>query len=347
MDKFVSTWSDGKTLPENYVFSTEMRPGEHVPVSKNIPVIDLGKAVGLDRKETIQKIIEASQEFGFFQVINHGVPQTVIDDARTAYQDFFDLPTEEKLKLCSSDISQKCIYYTSNVVYDEEDIHAWRDSLRHFCSPLEECIHSWPQKPTKYREVVGKYVTEVNEMGTRILELISEGLKLGVGYFANELSQEQYLSIHCYPPCPDPSLTLGLRPHCDTGLITILLQGTVAGLQTLTDGQWIGVEPILDAFVINIGYQLQIVSNGKLHSVEHRAVTNKDETRMTAAFFIEPKGDCIVEPAKALINAENPPIYKSVKYAEFVQVFREAYLGKIKNALEPYMITSTSSLSTE
>lgn len=69
MNNFVYSWSDGKTLPESYVFPPEKRPGEHlVHVSKNIPVIDLGKAVGLHRKEAIQQIIDASQEFGFFQV---------------------------------------------------------------------------------------------------------------------------------------------------------------------------------------------------------------------------------------------------------------------------------------
>lgn len=108
------------------------------------------------------------------------------------------------------------------------------------------------------REVVGDYVMKVREVGSRILELICEGLGLEPGYFAGELSQLQIMSVHHYPPCPDPSLTLGTRKHCDTGLITILLQGDIPGLQVLKDGQWIGVEAIPDALVINVGYQLQV-----------------------------------------------------------------------------------------
>ncbi|KAL2934930.1 Protein DOWNY MILDEW RESISTANCE 6 [Bienertia sinuspersici] len=151
-EQLVSSWSDGKTLPESYILPPETRPGETVvPTSNSLPVIDLGKTQGFDRKETIQKIIEASQKFGFFQVINHGVPRKVCDDANGAFKEFFELPLEEKSKFYSLDLSKKCILYTSNVDYDKEEIHNWRDSLRLECTPLEDCIKSWPEKPAHYR----------------------------------------------------------------------------------------------------------------------------------------------------------------------------------------------------
>ncbi|XP_021770196.1 flavanone 3-dioxygenase 2-like [Chenopodium quinoa] len=330
---FVSSWSDGTTLPESYVFPPEKRPGKDVvPTSKNVPVIDLGKAEGETRKETIQKIIEASKEFGFFQVINHGVPRKVVDETREIFEEFFELPKEEISKFYSSDIGKKCIVFTSNIDFDKEDIHNWRDSVRPLCTPLQECIESWPEKPTRCRKVVGEYVREVGKLGSGLLELISEGLGLEPGYFANELSENHVMAVHHYPPCPDPSLTLGTRRHSDPGLITFVLQGDVPGLQVLKDGKWIGVEAIPHAFVVNIGYQLQIVSNGKLRSVEHRAVTNKDEDRFTVASFIEPIRECIVEPAKALVDAKNPQLYEGVRYADFVQMFRTSYLEKKEDA---------------
>ncbi|KMT10354.1 hypothetical protein BVRB_5g121030 isoform B [Beta vulgaris subsp. vulgaris] len=335
-ENLVSSWSDGKSLPESYIFPSGKRPGENiVPTSKTVPVIDLGH---INRKETIQNIIEASQEFGFFQVINHGVPRKVFDDTREAFKEFFALLMEEKASLYSLDLSRKCILYTSNVDYDKEEIHNWRDSLRLACSPLKDCIQFWPEKPTGYRDVVGDYVMKVREVGSSILELICEGLGLESGHFVGEISQQQVMAVHHYPPCPDPSLTLGTRKHCDPGLITILLQGDIPGLQVLKDGQWIGVEAIPDALVMNIGNQLQIVSNGKLRSVEHRVVTNKDVARYTAALFIEPPRDCIVEPAKALVNAQNPPLYKSARYEDFLHTFRAAYVGKIEDVMEPYML---------
>ncbi|CAO2826586.1 unnamed protein product [Amaranthus hypochondriacus] len=152
------------------------------------------------------------------------------------------------------------------------------------------------------------------------------------------MCRAQSMFVHHYPPCPDPSLTLGTRKHGDTSLITILLQDNVPGLQVLKDDQWIGIQPISNAFVVNFGYQLQIVSNGKVRSAEHRVVTSKNDDRYSAALFFQPAPDFVIEPAKALVNAENPPIYKGVRYADFIQMFRKAYAGTIEDVMEPFML---------
>lgn len=109
------------------------------------------------------------------------------------------------------------------------------------------------------REVVSTYVTEVNKLGNTILQLISRGLGLEVGYF-DGISGVEILSANNYPPCPDPSLTLGVLKHHDPSLITILYQGNVPGLQVLKDGVWISVGAIPNAFVVNIGNQLEVIN---------------------------------------------------------------------------------------
>ncbi|KNA05354.1 hypothetical protein SOVF_191130 [Spinacia oleracea] len=115
IEKFVSSWSDGKTVPENYVFPTGQRPAEHLyPKSKiSVPLIDLGKANGPDRSEVVRQIMDASQNLGAFQVINHGVSIELMDNARDMFKEFFNLPAEEKAKYCSWDTKQKFILYTS------------------------------------------------------------------------------------------------------------------------------------------------------------------------------------------------------------------------------------------
>ncbi|KAK9704849.1 hypothetical protein RND81_07G015000 [Saponaria officinalis] len=339
MEKFLSSWSDGEKLPESYIFPPGKRPGKvAITTSKNIPVIDIGKAEGLDRSVIIQQIMQASQEFGFFQVINHGVPYTLLNDTRGVFEEFFVLPAEEKTDLCSSDESKSCIYLTSNVDFDREKYHNWRDTLRLNCAPLEERKQGWAPKPAKFRDIVGDFTTEANNLGLRILELICEGLGLEGGYFGKEMSRDQLLVVHHYPPCPNPSLTLGTRSHKDPGLITILLQGNISGLQVLKDGEWIGIKAVPDAFVVNVGCVLQLVSNGKLQSVEHRVVTNKERSRISAAFFITPESNCVVEPAKDIVNAGNCPIYKSVRFADFVKMFKAAYNGEVDDVFGSYMI---------
>ncbi|KAJ6306516.1 hypothetical protein OIU78_021769 [Salix suchowensis] len=230
-------------------------------------------------------------------------------------------PAEDKAIFYIEDARSKkyCKLYPSSLIYATEDVHLWRDNLKHDCHPLEKCIQDWPEKPTRYRQVVGSYATEVTKMVPRILELIGEGLGLESGYFEGKLGEVTSLSVNHYPPCPDPSLTLGLSKHCDPNLITILLQDDVCGLQIFKDNEWIGVDPVPNAFVVNIGYQLQIMSNNKLKSVEHRAVTNSRTARTSAAFFFTPRDDIMIEPAEVFVNASNPPVFRAFQYIEFLR----------------------------
>ena len=96
-------------------------------------------------------------------------------------------------------------------------------------------------------------------MADKILEMISQGLGLSPGFFRGELCENPVVLVNHYPPCPEPSLALGLAKHRDPSVITILLQGDVPGLQVSKDDQWVVVEPLLHAFVVNIGYILQVL----------------------------------------------------------------------------------------
>ncbi|KAL9241334.1 hypothetical protein vseg_015457 [Gypsophila vaccaria] len=335
MERLVSTWANGRLLPEKYVFPPSKRPGEHaVLTSQSVPVIDFSKS---DRANIVRQIVDAAQNFGFFQVINHGVPRKLMEETRSVLKEFFKLPAEEKAEFCSTDLHKNFILYTSGIDYDSEAVHHWRDALRHLCTPIDECKQDWPSKPFNYRDVVGDYVVNLTELGSRILELICEGLGLEAGYF-DKLSEDPVLTVNHYPACPDPSLTLGAGKHCDPNLVTILLQDEVPGLQVYNNRQWISIDPVPAAFVVNIGHQLQIISNGKLRSVEHRVVTNATEARTTAAFFIGPRKDCLVEPAKAVISPENPAIYKGIQYAELLKTVRAVFTGEMECALKPHMI---------
>lgn len=322
MDKLLSNGFNVRSLPENYIFPPELRPGNlTIPFSSNIPIIDLNEAQNGDRTNTIHQIIKAAEEFGFFQVINHGISVNVMNDLRSVVRELFELPAEEKQKLCSDDPLKTCRMFTSSINYATEKVHHWRDNFLHPCHPLEQWQHLWPENPTKYRECVGACSVQVKKLASRILSLISEGLGLKCGYFENDLTGSMLMKVNHYPPCPEPSLTLGMTKHSDPNLITILLQDDVCGLQVFKDEKWIAVEPIPHAFVVNMGYQLQIISNGKLISAEHRAVTNSRDARTSVAFFVSPSEECVIEPAQALTDELHPPIFKSFKYKEFLSYY--------------------------
>ncbi|XVE72951.1 hypothetical protein DITRI_Ditri11bG0078700 [Diplodiscus trichospermus] len=319
MEKLISSWYKDQSLPESYIFPPDKRPGKFLVARCNtIPVVDLGD---YNRTDLVQQIFKASQEFGVFQVVNHGVPEKVISDTRSVFKEFFEMPAEDKASLLHSEDPKGCKLITSSSHHDREKIHLWRDNLRHPCHPLEECIKFWPEKPTAYREVVSAYSIEAKKLGSRILELLCEGLGIDSGYFEDKLSEDLQLSVNYYPPCPNPSLTLGIPTHYDPNILTVLHQGDVCGLQILKDGEWIGVEPLPNAFVINIGYQLQVISNKKVKSAEHRAVTNSSDARTSVVVFIYPSGDSIIEPAKALVTATDPPPCRAFQFKEFMVNF--------------------------
>jgi hypothetical protein len=66
------------------------------------------------------------------------------------------------------------------------------------------------------------------------------------------------MAVNYYPRCPNPELTFGLPGHTDPNVLTVLLQGHVSGLQVYKNGQWCAVQPIPNAFVVNVGDQLQV-----------------------------------------------------------------------------------------
>ncbi|PIA25996.1 hypothetical protein AQUCO_10200045v1 [Aquilegia coerulea] len=335
MEKLLSTRLRDQSLPESYILPPEKRPNNIAAKCKTIPVIDLGQ-VGKDREALVEEIMKASKEFGFFQVINHGVSEKIIKDMMDVGIEFFDMPVEDKMVVYSEDPKQACRLFSS-INYDNEETHFWRDTLRHPVHPVENFKHLWPSKPSNYREVTETYSIMVRSLGLRLLELIVEGLGLGSGYFQDELSRVQLLAINHYPPCPDPSLTLGLPKHSDPNLITVLLQGDIAGLQVLNEGEWISVEPIPSAFIINLGHILQIISNRSLKSAEHRVVTNSSLTRTTITTFIYPSMDSTIQPAEELVTETNPAKYRAFKYPEFLQLYL-ALTADTDDILNAFMI---------
>ncbi|KAI9192630.1 hypothetical protein LWI28_025744 [Acer negundo] len=117
-----------------------------------------------------------------------------------------------------------------------------------------------------------------------------------------------------YPPCSRPDLVHGVKPHTDRSGITILLQDKeVEGLQIVVDGNWYRVPVIPHALVVNLGDQMQIMSNGIYKSPMHRVVTNTEKLRISVASFIEPDPDNEIGPVEHLIDEQRPRLYRNVK----------------------------------
>jgi aminocyclopropanecarboxylate oxidase len=92
-----------------------------------------------------------------------------------------------------------------------------------------------------------------------------------------------------YPPCPRPDLVDGLCSHLDAGGLILLLQDyEVDGLQVLKDGSWFDVKPIPHTIVIDIGDQLEVMTNGQCKSMWHHVISIKDENQMSIVAVYNP-----------------------------------------------------------
>ncbi|XP_062185500.1 flavanone 3-dioxygenase 2-like [Phragmites australis] len=320
-NQLLSTVERRETLPESYIRPESDRPRlAEVKNDSNIPLIDLASP---DKQRVIAEIGLACCTYGFFQVINHGIAEDLLNKVMAVGLQFFRLPPEEKAKLYSDEPSKKIRLSTSFNVR-KETVHNWRDYLRLHCHPLEEFLPEWPSNPEPFKEVISTYCREVRRLGLRLLGAISLSLGLEEDHIEKVLGeQEQHMAVNYYPPCPEPDLTYGLPKHTDPNALTILLQDpNVAGLQVLKDDdQWIAVNPQPNALVINLGDQLQALSNGVYKSVWHRAVVNAAHERMSVASFLCPCNSAVISPAARLVCGGDAPVYRSYTYDEYYRKF--------------------------
>ncbi|XP_071710071.1 protein DOWNY MILDEW RESISTANCE 6 [Rutidosis leptorrhynchoides] len=330
--KVISTGLIYTTIPEGYVRPPKDRPNlSQISNFNDVPFIDIGSS---DRNLVSKQIGDACRNYGFFQVINHGVREEIVERMQQVGREFFELPMEEKMKLYSEDPT-KTIRLSTSFNIQKEQVHNWRDFLRLHCHPLDQYTHEWPSNPPHFKEYISDYCIAVRDLGMRILEFISESLGLQKDRIKTILGdQGQHMAINHYPVCPQPELTYGLPGHTDPNALTILLQDTlVSGLQVLKDGKWLGIKPHPNAFVINIGDQLEAVSNGEYKSVWHRAVVNSDKPRMSIASFLCPCNDSVLSAPEELIKNGSTPVFRSFTYTEYYKKFWSRDLEK-ENCLE-------------
>ncbi|ONI23631.1 hypothetical protein PRUPE_2G199700 [Prunus persica] len=340
--KLLSDLASGVTcVPSNYVRPVHDRPSldQVQPSDHSIPLINLRGFDGSRRHEIINQIGLACQNYGFFQVQNHAIEEVVIDNMLKVAREFFHLPENERLK-CFSDDPLKTTRLSTSFNVKTEKVSSWRDYLRLHCYPLEDYMHEWPSNPPSFREDVAEYCRNVKGLAERLLEAISESLGLEKDYMNRALGKHgQHMAINYYPPCHQPELTYGLPGHADPNVVTLLLQDDVAGLQVFNNGRWVAVKPMPHTFIVNIGDQIQVVSNDRYKSVLHRAVVNCDKERISIPTFYCPSYDAVMEPAPQLVDDHHPPLYRSFTYAEFYEKFWDRGLNT-RSSLDLFQTTS-------
>ncbi|KAL6844150.1 hypothetical protein ACP4OV_025823 [Aristida adscensionis] len=318
--------------------STYMAGQKKLPrVSPPLPVIDLGRLGSGDsaaRVLVIQDIARACRERGCFQVVNHGISKSVMKGALEAASEFFELPAEHKEKFAAVDIRRPVRYDTSS----RDGISKARSFLKHYANPLEDWIQYWPIYPPTYRKKMGEYAVEIQRVSVQIMDAILQGLGLGPLYLHEKLEKGvQFLALNNYPQFSHRGDKIGLAPHSDYGLLTIIMQSS-PGLEVMNhDSTWTAVPAIPGALHVHVGDHLEVLSNGRLKSLIHRATLNADEARISIASIHGLSMDEKVHCAKELVNEQHPRMYRGSSFRDFLD-FLPSNINNYKRFVESLRI---------
>ncbi|XP_061990049.1 1-aminocyclopropane-1-carboxylate oxidase homolog 1-like [Rosa rugosa] len=289
----------------------------------SIPVISL-EGINQDptvRARVIEQVRHACESWGFFQVVNHGIPVHDLEEMIDGIRRFHEQDQEVKKELYSRDYTNNLVYYNTNFDLYQSPAANWRDTLSCVMAPRAPNLEELPRV---CRDIMLDYSEKVKALGATLFELLSEALGLNPNHLKDLSCAEGLFFLgHYYPACPEPELTMGTTHHSDSSFLTVLLQDQIGGLQVLHEDQWVDVTPVRGALVVNLGDMLQLISNDKFISVNHRVLAKNVGPRISVACFfrqhLPPENSSrLYRPIKELVSDKNPPLYRETTIKDFV-----------------------------
>lgn len=284
--------------------------------SNSVPVIDINR---LQDPETLSQLDHACREWGFFQVINHGIPRQEIDRIFEQAHAFFALPLETKRKISRTRDNLWGFYdreLTKNVV-DLKQVFDFGPADGQAIRP------QWPTGMPEFRNAVHGYYRHCERLAYRLLAAISTNLGMSPGFLSRDFGEgaTSFLRLNYYPVALTPPSSsggqFGVGQHTDAGALTLLLQDDQPGLEVFRNNEWHLVEPRRDALVINIGDIVQVWSNDQYVAALHRVIASAEKARFSIPFFLSPNFRTNYAPVPTMITDERPARYKAINWGEF------------------------------
>jgi isopenicillin N synthase-like dioxygenase len=216
--------------------------------------------------------------------VNHGVSFSLLEKLKHEIEEFFKLPSEEKMKY---KVRPGEFEGYGTVVRSENQKLDWVDRFYTIINPIHRRKpYLLPELPSSLRfflshslslslrnglfhifffiscrNTLETYFSALQKLAMTLVMFMAKALKMDTIREMKELFEDGFQSMRMsyYPPCPQPELVVGLSPHSDATLITILHQlNGVGGLQIKKDGVWMPMDFLPDAFVVNVGDVMEV-----------------------------------------------------------------------------------------
>ncbi|KAH7514254.1 anthocyanin synthase [Ziziphus jujuba] len=324
-----------QSIPKEYVRPQEERSsiGDVFEEEKKIegpqvPIIDLKDIDSMDeavRDKCREELKKVAMDWGVMHLVNHGIPNDLIERVKKAGQAFFDQPIEEKEKYANDQGSGNIQGYGSKLANNAGGHLEWLDYFFHLVYPEDKRNSSiWPKTPSDYIEATSEYARLLRGLATKVLSVLSLGLGLEEGRLEKEVGGMEELllqmKINYYPKCPQPELALGVEAHTDISALTFILHNMVPGLQLFYQGNWVTAKCVPNSIIMHIGDTIEILSNKKYKSILHRGLVNKEKVRISWTVFCEPPKDKIIlKPLPEIVSETEPPLFWPRTFGQHIQ----------------------------
>ncbi|KAM0983274.1 hypothetical protein ACFX2I_010764 [Malus domestica] len=276
-----------------------------------LPLIDLNGLNSLNERERLDcaaAICRASSEWGFFQVVNHGISSELLQNMTTEQLKLFGAPFERKATCGLLNNS----YRWGTPTATGPTQYSWSEA---FHIPVTKISDQgcYGDDFSSLREVMEEFAGAM----ANLAELLAGILVNNLGHRKEALqdicdSSTCFLRLNRYPACPISPEMFGLVPHTDSDFLTILSQDEVGGLQLLKDSKWVAVKPNQDALIVNIGDLFQAWSNDQYKSVEHKVMANEKRERYSIAYFMCPSYDSLIGSCRSQSS-----IYRNFTFQDY------------------------------
>ncbi|KAJ5374933.1 Oxoglutarate/iron-dependent dioxygenase [Penicillium concentricum] len=324
--------------------------------SPNIPVVDFsGWNTESSRQRIAREIVAACKTVGFVYIVNHSLPESMLDEAFNWSKSFFELPQDEKLKVphpegwavhrgyswpglekVSQAMSTGIDEEKANQLREVTDIKESYDigSDENTTQPnqwLPE--HSLPG----FRDFMHRFYWECFHVGGEVLQALAVGLELDENHLLEKHSgHNNQLRLLHYPPVPAEAIeterVARCPAHTDWSSITLLFQDDCGGLEVKdvsSPGTFVSATPIKNAIVMNVGDLLQRWSNDLLRSTSHRVtlpplpdkfegIDRITRRRFSIPYFMAPDSDSVIECIPCV--GEGAAKYEPITQAEYNQM---------------------------